>query len=97
MEQIDEINKSFKWEIEALKQELTGEAEGNIAGEICQLQKQKELRLLQQEEFARKDVELKAEQIKRKFMAQLAEEKHRLEDEQHEMLAHLKEAFESKI
>ena len=31
VEQLDEINKSHKWEIEALRQELTAEAEGKIA------------------------------------------------------------------
>ena len=37
VEQVDEINKSFKWEMEALRQELVAEAEGRIAQEICQL------------------------------------------------------------
>ena len=62
-----------------MRQELTSEAEGRIAQEICQLQKAKELRLLQQEEFARKDVELEAEKLKRKVLAQFDDEKLRLE------------------
>ena len=36
-QQIEEIDKSFKWEIETLRQELTSEAEVRIAMEICQL------------------------------------------------------------
>ena len=78
-QQIEEIDKSYKWEIETVRQELTSEAEGRIAQEICQLQKAKELRLLQQEEFARKDVELEAEKLKRKVLAQFDDEKLRLE------------------
>ena len=30
-EQIDEINNSFKWEMDTLRQEMTAEAEGTIA------------------------------------------------------------------
>lgn len=45
-EQIDDINKSFKFEIEGIKQELNVEADSNITVEIVQLQKTKELRLL---------------------------------------------------
>ena len=30
-QQVDEIDKSFKWEIDTLRQELTSEAEGKIA------------------------------------------------------------------
>ena len=45
-EQLDDINKSFKFEIEGIKQELNSEAESGITHEIVQLQKAKELRLL---------------------------------------------------
>ena len=34
-EQIEEINKSYKWEVDALRQELTAEADGKIASEVC--------------------------------------------------------------
>ena len=46
-EQIDDINKSYKFEIEATKQEFNSEADAGITTEIVQLQKSKELRLLQ--------------------------------------------------
>ena len=36
-QQIDEIKKSYKWETDAMRQEMNGEAEGNIAQEICHL------------------------------------------------------------
>ena len=65
--------------MEALRQELVAEAEGRIAQEICQLQKAKELRLLQQEEFAKKDIELEAEKMKRRVMSQFEEEKVKME------------------
>ena len=78
-EQLEEINKSFKWEMEALKQELTSEAEGKISIEICHMQKAKDLRLLQQEDFMRKDIELEGEKMKRKIMNQFEEEKLKLE------------------
>ena len=95
-QQIEEIDKSFKWEIETLRQELTSEAEGRIAMEICQLQKAKELRLLQQEEFARKDVELEAEKLKKKVMAQFDDEKQRMEQEHRDTLAQLRDTYEKK-
>ena len=47
LDQIEEINQSYKWEMDAMRQELTADAEGNIAQEIHQLSKGKELRLLQ--------------------------------------------------
>ena len=46
MEQVDEINKSNKWEMEALRQEMNADADGKISQEIFQLQKAKELKLL---------------------------------------------------
>ena len=95
-QQVEEIDKSFKWEIEALRQELTSEADGRISQEICQLQKAKELRLLQQEEFARKDVELEAEKLKRKYMAQFEEEKIKVDQDHRDALAELHEAYEKK-
>ena len=36
VEQIDEINKSFKWEMDALRQECSAETDGQIAQEVCQ-------------------------------------------------------------
>ena len=65
--------------MEALRQELTADAEGRIAQEICQLQKAKELRLLQQEEFVKKDLELQAEKMKRKVIQQFQDEKIKIE------------------
>ena len=35
VEQIDEINKSFKWEMDALRQECSAETDGQIAQEVC--------------------------------------------------------------
>lgn len=73
-EQIDDINKSYKFEIEATKQEHNSEAEAGITTEIVQLQKAKELRLLQQEEFARKDSEIEGEKIRRRVEEALRDE-----------------------
>ena len=96
-EQIDELKKSYKWEIEALRHEMTSEADGKIAQEICQLGKAKELRLLQQEDFARKDVEIEAEKLKRKIMTQFEEDKFKLEQEHQDTLAHLRHTFDKKL
>ena len=46
-EQIEDITKTSKFELEGVKQECTTEAESNIAFEVVQMQKAKELRLLQ--------------------------------------------------
>lgn len=80
-----------------MRQELTSEADGKIAQDICQSQKAKELRLLQQEEFARKDVELEAEKLKRKIMSQFEQDKVRMEQEHQDTLVHLKHNFDKKL
>ena len=96
-QQIDEINKSFKWELEALKQELTSEAEGRIGQDMFQQKKAMELRLLQQEEFIRKDIELKGEKIKRSYLNQLDSEKVKMEQDHRDQLAQVKDSYEKKI
>ena len=73
-EQIDDINKTSKFDLEGIKQECNTEAESNIAFEIVQMQKAKELRLLQQEEFARKDAEIEGEKIRRRIEEALSDE-----------------------
>ncbi len=34
-DQLDEIKKSFNWEMDTMRQELTSEADGRIAQDIC--------------------------------------------------------------
>ena len=61
------------------------------------MQKAKELKLLQEEELTRKDVEIEAEKKKRRVMQQFADEKIQIEHEQKENIVLIKETFEKKI
>ena len=96
-EQIDDINKSYKFEIEATKQEYNSEAEAGITTEIVQLQKAKELRLLQQEEFARKDSEIEGEKIRRRVEEALRDEQQKFSQMHQLQLQNIKQTYESKV
>ena len=96
-EQIDDINKSYKFEIEATKQEYNSEAEAGMTTEIVQLQKAKELRLLQQEEFARKDSEIEGEKIRRRVEEALRDEQQKFSQMHQLQLQNIKQTYESKV
>jgi hypothetical protein len=67
----------MRFEVETMKQAFISDAEGDIAEQKAQRVKAKEINLLQQEEFSRKDAELEAERIHRKFEERLREERER--------------------
>ena len=57
----------MKFEVETMKHGFISDAAGEIAEQKAQHVKAKEIFLLQQEEFARKDSELEAERILRSY------------------------------
>lgn len=96
-DQIEDIQRGYKFEIENLNQELTSEAEAAIALDIVKLQKAKELRLLQQEDFARKDAELETDKVRSRIEKMRQEAREHLEEEHKDSLHTIQSAYEKKL
>lgn len=66
-DQLQDLNQSMKFEVQTVKQTLISEAEGDLAEQKAQMVHDKEVLLLQREDFARKSAELEAERILREY------------------------------